>query len=304
MGRVNDVALVFFAVVLVVLAGVGLWLSTLSFGDGPDFYVAVDSDPIQRDRIADSATANLSAREARAVDAAIANGFAEVPEDEFEVERRYAVRNGSYYRLSIEEGDGTPQSRPVVQFRPVSADGGTGRTLDSLPRADHTAVKYAAHIAASDDRPDDAESPPWEYVYRKQSDIDQSELVTGDVDRVTVRNRTFRVAVTERTVALDTKRVTANRVAGNESAFLDAVIRDPTALSLNRSAPLWDAVDAGEYSSRGGSYADAWRPIDPLASLCDVDRSAIQEGGASAVCYVRYEGMIHRLEFTSYQIVM
>lgn len=287
---------------LVVVGGYTYFALTFGSADHTQFTLTVE--PISEDRIAENATADLTSRAAAVVDTVHRNGSARTVAEQLDIDGAYVERNGTYYRVTVTEGPAVTRERPVVTIEQVDAGGNEVVAASDLPAADRDAflLTWRAWTVQQEEGGD---GPPARYVYEIVPDAADSVFVPDQEVRYVQReNRTFRVRVRNESVELDTTEYRLEPVAANESAFVDALVRNVTGrLNDSEAEPLERAIENGTYVSRAGTYAEAERPIRPVADAlgmsdpADLMYAADDEG---YVRYVRYEGRYYRVTLTGY----
>lgn len=284
------------AVAVVVVAGM-LLISTAEHTTGPDPRVALTAEQIPTDRVVTDATGNYSATEAAVIRKAFEDGHSETAGQRLDIDGAYVTHNDSFYRVDVAEAGRVTRSRYVVTFEPVSNASGTVRDVDTLPSVDrHRAVSaYRRSLSNETDQNLTA-------IYANPHDADESVLVNGSVTHVTVQETTFRSRVSRREVRLDSYRYTTTRVAHNESAFRNLVIRDAgSAVSAADAEPLQSAIDDGRFTPDRGDEGERLSAVEPIATLCETEYPEIRRSDSGVQCYVRYDGGLYRLTFESVQ---
>lgn len=291
------------AVGALVVAGSFLYFS-LTFGAADHTQFTLTADRLPRDRIAENATAALSEREAAVVDEAYRNGSARTVAERVDLDGAYVERNGTYYRVHVEHGPDVTRDRPVLTIAQVNESGGEVVPASDLPPPDERAFRLAWRAWSVRNADRGSGDPPVGHVYETVPDPADSVFVPDqEVRYVRHENRTFRVLVRTEHVSLDSTAYRLDPVAGNESAFVDVLVRNVTG-RLNDSAaqPLDRAVANGSYVSRASEYAAAERPIRPVAEAIGVDDPAdlLYDRDGATVRYVRYEGRYYRVTLSGY----
>ena len=292
-------ALLAVAGVLVLGSLAGYAFLALGFGSPAEW--TLEAERLPADRVAEAATADLSAREARAATRAIENGSAETVGYTLDLNGSYVERNGTYYRLSTGPGGERTVTRPVASFAAANDTDGTAVAAESLPDPDRKAVAlaYRAHRIRQREGCANRSCPPMEYVYELPRAAEASAIVGGEVEYVRFRNVTFRTTVRERNVTTQVSRYTAEPVAANESALRRLVVRD-LSLSGEAAALLETAVEDGSVTvtSRDRDEARA-AALDRVLSAAGMpERSEVLWRTEAATAIVRYEGSYYRLRLT------
>ena len=180
----------------------------------------------------------------------------------------------------------------MVFFTPVDGNHTDARPANSLSDTDITNVEHAYRHLETEDRQETSR-----FVYRDRKTANESVLVGGNVQYVRMRNETFRVNVTRQSVELEIYQYALTRVAANETAAVELLVHDATEeLSDEQTRPIAEAVETGEFRTRGSIFETAWQPLEPIAELCDVEPQDFVNRDRTA-CYVRFEGEIYRLVF-------
>lgn len=299
--RALQVAGVLVLVAALVVAG-GYTYLMLTFGSADHTQFTLTAEEVPRDRIAENATADLSARQAELVDAAYANGTARTIAETFDLDGAYVERNGTYYRVRADAGPTVTRERPVLTIEQVNDPDGEVVPAEELPSPDEQAflLAWKAWTVRNTDR--GSGDPPVRYVYETVPDAGDSVFVPEqEVWYVQRANRTFQVRVRNESVELETTEYRLEQVAANESAFVDALVRNVTGrLSESEAEPLERAIENGTYVSRAHAYADAERPIRPVAAALGVGEPHELLYELERVRYVRYEGAYYRVTLAGY----
>jgi hypothetical protein len=192
--------------------------------------------------------------------------FYSTPEDP-----KYAVRDGTYYRLGAVVVDEAAERRPVLRLREVEgSEDPDAIPADGLPEGDRRAV-HIAYMAAR--ARDDQGGVPWGlvqrggYVYRREEALEASRLLSAEgPDRVVYRETTYAVDVTRGRFHEPVYRATAEPVADSpermeailRAKFLDArFARDD--LSSEARQIIQSASGDGYAESR--PYSSAYRMV-------------------------------------------
>lgn len=299
MARALQVAAGVLLVAALAVAG-GYAYFALTFGSADHAEFTLSAQRVPADGVAENATVIEDPDAAAVVDRAHRNGTA-VTLERYDLDGAYVERNGTYFRVDVADADLTAE-RPVVTIERVNETDGRVVAAAELPRADGDAFGRAwrAWMVRNTDR--GTGNPPVEGVYRTVPDDADSVFVPEqEVRFVSRENRTFRVRVERRNVTLDADRYELERVAANESAFVDLLVRDASGAWSGDAPPAFErAVENGTYVSRADTFEEAWRPMEPVAELCGVDADAFATGEGTATCYVRYDGEYYRLGFDGY----
>lgn len=98
-------------------------------------------------------------------------------------------------------------------------------------------------------------------------------------------------------VELDGYRYTAERVASNESAFVEQVVHDAdAALSESEREPLAAAVARGPFTpTTATNDSQPWETVEPIATLRGLQEDEVMGSPPGRRCYVRFEGQVYRL---------
>jgi hypothetical protein len=150
--------------------------------------------------------------------------FYSTPEDP-----KYAVRDGTYYRLGSVVVDEAAERRPVLRLREGEGDEDSDAVpADDLPEGDRRAVQIA-HMAAR--ARDDQGGVPWGlvqrggYVYRREEAVEASRLLSAEgPDRVVFRETTYAVDVTRERFYEPVYRATAEPVTDSPEQ-IEAILR-------------------------------------------------------------------------------
>ncbi|WP_255150881.1 hypothetical protein [Halorarius halobius] len=273
----------------------------LTFGSADHTEFIVTAEEMPRERIAANATASLSDRERAVVDAAHANGSARTAGERLDVEGAYVERNGTYYQVRVADGPDVTRERPVLRIERVDRTAPDAVAAEELPDRDRNAF-LLAWKAWSVRQEGGRDGPQARYVYETVPDPDESVFApTQEVRYVTRNNETFRVRVRNESVELDTTTYRLERVAANESAFVDELVVTVDGLNESAADPLERAIANGTYTSRAGRFEDAARPVRPLLRALEVgEPQAFMYERTEAVRYVRYEGSYYRVTVTGH----
>lgn len=296
--RALQVTGVLVLVAVLVVAG-GYTYLVLTFGSADHTQFTLTAEEVPQDRIAENATADLSAREAAVVDTAYRNGTARTVAETFDLDGAYVERNGTYYRVRADAGPTVARERPVLTIEQVNDPDGEVVPAEELPAPDEQAflLAWRAWMVRNTDR--GSGDPPVRYVYETVPDAGDSVFVPEQEVRYVQReNRTFRVRVANESVELDTTEYRLEQVAPNESAFVDVLVQNVTGrLNESEAKPLERAIENGTYVSRAHEYADAERPIRPVAAALGVGEphELLYEPEQTRVWYVRYERAYYRV---------
>jgi len=288
-------------IVLLVTAASGLYFA-FTFGSADHTQFTLTAEEIPRDRIADNATATLSDREAALVTEARRNESAQTAAERLELDGAYVEQNETYYQVEATSGPTVDGERPVLTIERVNTTEGEPRSVDELPEADRRAfiVAYRAWLDRDTDSARGTQSV--RYVYETVPDPADSVFVPKqDVRYVREGNRTFRVSVRNESVSLDTTQYRVERVAENESEFVDTLVRNLTGqLNDSEAEPLADAIRNGTYVSRASQYDAAERPIRPVAAALGIENTVTYTSEREAVRYIRYEGKYYHVTLSGY----
>lgn len=300
MGRgLQALAVIVVLVGATAVGGYAYFLFTFGSADHTEFTLSAEEVP--RDAIADRATANLedpNDERAAVIDSAFENGSARTVAEEYDLNGTYVERNGSYHVVLVSDGPTVNRTRPVLSIERVNETNRDVVPRENLTGPDRRAVGHAHRAWLVRNTDQGRGDPPVEYVYRTVPDGADSVFVPEqEVEYVRVENRTFRVSITRRNVSLSTTEYRLERVAAGEEAFVDALVVNATG-RLNESAarPLELAIENGTYVSRGDTYAEAERPIEPVARACGLgDPADLLYDRGELSGYVRYEGSYYRV---------
>ena len=282
--------------VLALVALVAFASLALTFGTPAEW--TLEAERVPADRVAETVTANLSAREARAATRAVVNGSADTVGYTLPLDGIYVERNGTYYRLSTVPGGERTVTRHVASFEPVNDTRGAAVAYESLADPDRQAVGlvYKAHLVRRTEDCSNRSCPAMEYVYERPWEANESAIVDGGVEYVRYRNVTFRVTVAEREVTTEVSRYTTESVASNESAFRRVVVRN-VSLSGESADLLETAIEDGSVTvtsrDRDETRAEA---LDRVLSAAGMpEKSTVLWSTEEATAVVRYEGSYYWL---------
>ena len=182
--------------------------------------------------------------------------FYSTPEDP-----KYAVRDGTYYRLGAVVVDEAAERRPVLRLRGVDGDEDSDAVpADDLPESDRRAV-HIAYMAAR--ARDDQGGVPWGlvqrggYVYRREEAVEASRLLSAEgPDRVVFRETTYAVDVTRERFYEPVYRATAEAVADSPER-MEAILRAKFLDARFTREDLSSEAQQVLQSARGDGYAES-----------------------------------------------
>lgn len=296
--------------VIVLLAGAtaaggyGYFLLTFGAADHTEFTLSAAHVP--RDEIAARATTepdDLTDAQAEVVDRALENGSARTVGEEYDLNGTYVQRNGTYYVVVRGDGPTVNQSRPVLSIEQVNETDGEVVPRENLTGQDRRAFDHAHRAWLVRNTDQGRGDPPIESVYRTVPDGADSVFVPDqEVEYVRVENRTFRISTSRRYVSLSTTEYRLESIAEGEEAFVDALVVNATGrLNASEARPLERAIENGTYVSRADTYAEAERPVEPVARACGLgDPADLMYDRGELSGYVRYEGSYYRVSLSGY----
>lgn len=233
--------------------------------------------------------------------------FYSTPEDP-----KYAVRDGTYYRLGTVVVDEAAEHRPVLRLREVDGDEDSDAVpADDLPEGDRRAV-HIAYMAAR--ARDDQGGVPWGlvqrggYVYRREEAVEASRLLSAEgPDRVEFHETTYAVDVTRERFYEPVYRATAEPIADSPEQ-IEAILRAKFLDARFTREDLSSEAQQVLQSARGDGYAEshpyssAYRTVLRTLNAYpyldgDVENDALPNEHAGGM--VRYDGEYYdyRLRF-------